>query len=166
MGNCCSDEAGHGGAHPVGPAAAKAASAAADRFLRSRGAGASTQIEVRSAPRNPAASVLLPPAVGQWGTRRGRRSSGAGARAPALRAAVATVRSRCVLPLCLFWDRCCAFMPSAENAWGYRGLLVSDWSDGNSLRFMLAIWSPLRLVEYLGATIWCTRSNKSGSARK
>jgi hypothetical protein len=46
MGNCCSDEAGHGGAHPVGPAAAKAASAAADRFLRSRGAGASTQIEL------------------------------------------------------------------------------------------------------------------------
>ncbi|WVZ75233.1 hypothetical protein U9M48_023311 [Paspalum notatum var. saurae] len=49
MGNCCSDEAGHaGGAHPVGSAAAKAASAAsaaADRFLRSRGAGASTQIE-------------------------------------------------------------------------------------------------------------------------
>ncbi|WVZ75232.1 hypothetical protein U9M48_023311 [Paspalum notatum var. saurae] len=50
MGNCCSDEAGHaGGAHPVGSAAAKAASAAsaaADRFLRSRGAGASTQIEL------------------------------------------------------------------------------------------------------------------------
>ena len=58
MGNCCSDEAGHGGAHPVGPAAAKAAqaaSAAADRFLRSRGAGASTQIEVRGPPRYPCA---------------------------------------------------------------------------------------------------------------
>jgi hypothetical protein len=51
MGNCCSDEVGHGaGRHSVGPAAsvAEAASAAADRFLRSRGAGASTQIEVRS----------------------------------------------------------------------------------------------------------------------
>nr|CAB3449890.1 unnamed protein product [Digitaria exilis] len=49
MGNCCSDEVGHGGAHPVGPASAKAAqaaSAAADRFLRSRNAGASTQIEL------------------------------------------------------------------------------------------------------------------------
>ncbi|KAF8693249.1 hypothetical protein HU200_038631 [Digitaria exilis] len=56
MGNCCSDEVGHGGAHPVGPASAKAAqaaSAAADRFLRSRNAGASTQIEVRSPPRDP-----------------------------------------------------------------------------------------------------------------
>jgi hypothetical protein len=41
MGNCCSDETGHAGAHSVGPAAA-------DRFLRSKGAGASTQIEVRS----------------------------------------------------------------------------------------------------------------------
>ena len=52
MGNCCSDEMGHGaGRHSVGPAAsvAEASSyAAADRFLRSRGAGASTQIEVRS----------------------------------------------------------------------------------------------------------------------
>uniref|UniRef100_A0ACD5YZ81 Uncharacterized protein n=1 Tax=Avena sativa TaxID=4498 RepID=A0ACD5YZ81_AVESA len=49
MGNCCSDEVGHGaGRHSVGPAAsvAEAASAAADRFLRSRGAGASTQIEL------------------------------------------------------------------------------------------------------------------------
>lgn len=54
MGNCCSDEmgggGGHAGRHSVGPAAAaaaEAASAAADRFLRSRGAGASTQVEVR-----------------------------------------------------------------------------------------------------------------------
>ncbi|KAL6634458.1 hypothetical protein ACP70R_027129 [Stipagrostis hirtigluma subsp. patula] len=49
MGNCCSDEVGHAGPHAVGPAsaaAASAASAAADRFLRSRGAGASTQIEL------------------------------------------------------------------------------------------------------------------------
>ncbi|VAI57553.1 unnamed protein product [Triticum turgidum subsp. durum] len=50
MGNCCSDEMG-AGRHSVGPAAssadaASAASAAADRFLRSRGAGASTQIEL------------------------------------------------------------------------------------------------------------------------
>uniref|UniRef100_A0A8I6XTT1 C2 domain-containing protein n=1 Tax=Hordeum vulgare subsp. vulgare TaxID=112509 RepID=A0A8I6XTT1_HORVV len=46
MGNCCSDEIGTG-RHSVGPASssADAASAAADRFLRSRGAGASTQIE-------------------------------------------------------------------------------------------------------------------------
>uniref|UniRef100_A0A0E0NFM2 C2 domain-containing protein n=1 Tax=Oryza rufipogon TaxID=4529 RepID=A0A0E0NFM2_ORYRU len=56
MGNCCSDEmgggGGHAGRHSVGPAAAaaaaaaEAASAAADRFLRSRGAGASTQVEL------------------------------------------------------------------------------------------------------------------------
>ncbi|TVU29933.1 hypothetical protein EJB05_21529, partial [Eragrostis curvula] len=49
MGNCCSDEMGHAGGHSVGPASASAsaaASAAADRFLRSRGAGASTQIEL------------------------------------------------------------------------------------------------------------------------
>ncbi|GJN21166.1 hypothetical protein PR202_gb08620 [Eleusine coracana subsp. coracana] len=49
MGNCCSDEMGHAGSHHVGPAssaASAAASAAADRFLRSRGAGASTQIEL------------------------------------------------------------------------------------------------------------------------
>ncbi|XP_066324128.1 protein BONZAI 1-like [Miscanthus floridulus] len=51
MGNCCSDEVSHAGAHHVGAAAAaakaaSAASAAADRFLRSRGAGASTQIEL------------------------------------------------------------------------------------------------------------------------
>lgn len=47
MGNCCSDEIGTG-RHSVGPASssADAASAAADRFLRSRGAGASTQIEL------------------------------------------------------------------------------------------------------------------------
>jgi hypothetical protein len=43
---------GHAGRHSVGPAAAaaaaaaEAASAAADRFLRSRGAGASTQVEL------------------------------------------------------------------------------------------------------------------------
>ncbi|CAD6250884.1 unnamed protein product [Miscanthus lutarioriparius] len=49
MGNCCSDEVSHAGAHHVGATAAKAASAAsaaADRFLRSRGAGACTQIEL------------------------------------------------------------------------------------------------------------------------
>ncbi|KQJ99632.1 protein BONZAI 1 [Brachypodium distachyon] len=55
MGNCCSDEIGHGaGRHSVGPAASavEAASAAADRFLRSRGAGASTQIELSLAASN------------------------------------------------------------------------------------------------------------------
>ncbi|KAL6899120.1 hypothetical protein ACP4OV_005778 [Aristida adscensionis] len=49
MGNCCSDEVGHAGSHAAdtaSAAAASAASAAADRFLRSRGAGASTQIEL------------------------------------------------------------------------------------------------------------------------
>lgn len=65
MGNCCSDEVGHGGAHPVGTASAQAASAAADRFLRSRSAGASTQIEVRSPSRTPnPRSILVPRAVG------------------------------------------------------------------------------------------------------
>ncbi|GJM85108.1 hypothetical protein PR202_ga01531 [Eleusine coracana subsp. coracana] len=46
MGNCCSDEMGHAGSHHVGPASSAASAAAADRFLRSRGAGASTQIEL------------------------------------------------------------------------------------------------------------------------
>ncbi|KAF8686714.1 hypothetical protein HU200_043551 [Digitaria exilis] len=87
MGNCCSDEVGHGGAHP----AAQAASAAADRFLRSRNAGASTQIEVRSPPR-------APPSAGRWFS---ARAQALGHRHCARRSSVATDRSRC-----------------AEYAWG------------------------------------------------
>jgi hypothetical protein len=114
MGNCCSDEVSHAGAHPVGSATAKAASAAsaaADRFLRSRGAGASTQIEVGS-PQHP------------LGTRRGRQL--AAARAPALCRALATAqsRSRRVLSFCLFADRCCGFFGVRR---GHTGVAVTSW---------------------------------------